>query len=171
MGFCSTKTTLPIPVMTEHFTIQTVKGHWCSAFLLLRNGGPRIQVGYEAKKAAAAGVNPWALYHQCEQQPCHFGEEVTSESVYLNFVGGTTEAYQHYTELVATQNNAQKTEQIFSGWSVSTTQEKLNADSILEQTNRLAKSPLFSTKLPERYPLYSIGIRLAIATRRLYPQC
>jgi len=112
-------------------------------FLTSEKWWPRIQVGYKAKKAETSGVNPWALYHQCEQQQCSFGEEVTSESVYLNFVGGTAAAYQHYTELVAAQNNAQKTEQIVSGWSVSVTQAKLNADSILEQTNRLAKSPLF----------------------------
>lgn len=121
-------------------------------FLTAEKWWPRIQVGYEAKKASASGVNPWALYHQCEQQQCHFGEEVTSESVYLNFVGGTVETYQHYTELVAAQNNAQKTEQIVSGWRLSATQGELNADSILEQTNRLAKSSLFQ-------PSYRSGIR------------
>lgn len=117
-------------------------------FLTSEKWWPRIQVGYEAKKAAAAGVNPWALYHQCEQQQCHFGKEVTSESVYLNFVDSAREAYQHYTELVAAQNNAQKSEQIVSGWSLSAPQAELNADALLEQTDRLAKSPLFQPSYP-----------------------
>ena len=126
-------------------------------FLTTEKWWPHIQAGYPAAERDASGVNPWSLYHQCEGEACRQGEEITSESIYLNFSMDAASGYQHYTELLALQNKAQKTEQIIGGWSLarpareisegstSTAADKLhlNAASIIEQTGLLAKNPLF----------------------------
>ena len=135
-------------------------------FLTTEKWWPRVQVGCQdgnrgrgsqgqRKKTSASGVNPWALYHQCEHQ-CASGEEITSETAYINFTEGATEAYKHYTELVA-RNVGQGSQSVpacrkpITAWTFSDTQESLDTNAILTQTDALAENPLFQ-------PSYTGGI-------------
>ena len=135
-------------------------------FLTTEKWWPRVQVGCQdnnrrrgsqaqRKKASASGVNPWSLYHQCEQQ-CASGEEVVSETAYINFTEGATAAYNHYTELVA-RNVEQASQSVpacrkpITAWTLSDTQEPFDRDTLLTQTDALAENPLFQ-------PSYAGGI-------------
>ena len=90
-------------------------------FLTTEKWWPRIQVGChknggrgsrgQGKRPSAAGVNPWALYHECHQQ-CNSGEEITSETAYINFADKASAAYEHYMSLMATQNSAPEGDRI-----------------------------------------------------------
>ena len=135
-------------------------------FLTTEKWWPRVQVGCQnnnrrrgsqaqRKKSSASGVNPWALYHQCEQQ-CASGEEIVSETAYINFTEGATAAYNHYTELVA-RNVEQASQSVpacrkpITAWTLSDTQEPFDRDTLLTQTDALAENPLFQ-------PSYAGGI-------------
>ena len=117
------------------------------------NGGQRSQSKAKNKKASVSGVNPWALYHQCNQQ-CHFDEEIISETVYINFTGGAKAAYEHYTALRAGKNGLtdvqSKTtrDESFAAWSFSDTSGPLDPDAILTQADALAEHPLFQPNSP-----------------------
>ncbi|RKU08859.1 hypothetical protein C6503_22380 [Candidatus Poribacteria bacterium] len=132
-------------------------------FLTTEKWWPRIQVGCQgnggqrsqsnAKKASVSGVNPWALYHQCRQH-CDAGEEILSETVYINFTGGAKAAYEHYTALRAKKSgltDVQSTmvrEDSFAAWSFSNTSEPLEPDAILTQAEALVEHPLFQPNAP-----------------------
>lgn len=135
-------------------------------FLTTEKWWPRVQVGCQdnngrrgsqaqRKKSSASGVNPWALYHQCEQQ-CASGEEIISETAYINFTEGATAAYNHYTELVA-RSVEQASQSVpacrkpITAWTLSNTQEPFDRDTLLTQTDALAENPLFQ-------PSYAGGI-------------
>ena len=135
-------------------------------FLTTEKWWPRVQIGCQdankgrgsqgqRKKSSASAVNPWALYHQCEQQ-CASGEEITSETAYINFTEGATAAYKHYTELVA-RNVEQASGSVpacrkpITAWTFPDTQESLDTNAILTQTDALAENPLFQ-------PSYTGGI-------------
>ena len=121
-------------------------------FLTTEKWWPQVQVGHQVMGKESPGINRWCLYHQCERYRCKKGEEVTSESVYLNFVDGAEAAYRHYTELVAAQNGAQTTKQLVSGWNLLDSEaaepEVEAANTYLEQTALLAESPLFRPQYP-----------------------
>ena len=121
-------------------------------FLTTEKWWPQFQIGHHVTGKESPGINRWCLYHQCERHRCKKGEEVTSESVYLNFADGAEAAYRHYTELVAAQNGAQTTNQFFGGWhlldSEAAGSEVEAANAYLEQTERLAESPLFRPQYP-----------------------
>ena len=128
-------------------------------FLTTEKWWPRIQVGCQqnskrgsqsnAKKASASGVNTWALYHQGMQR-CNFGEEVTSETAYINFTGGATAAYEHYTALLAVKGGQTPFDRNkpLTVWSFSDTPEPLDASTILTQADALAESPVFQPNYP-----------------------
>ena len=110
------------------------------------------------RKSSASGINPWALYHECRQQ-CNSGEEITSETAYINFTGEAAAAYKHYTASVATRNTAHKSKHIgdqtspiydtpTAAWTFSDTQEALDANTISTQTSALAENPLFQPNSP-----------------------
>ena len=117
-------------------------------FLTTEKWWPRIQVGCQAnaKKTSASGVNPWALYHQCPQS-CDTGEEILSETVYINFTGGAKAAYQHYTARKAEKKDVHTTtahNDSFAAWAL----EQLDPDTILTQADTLAEHPLFQPNAP-----------------------
>ena len=135
-------------------------------FLTTEKWWPRIQVGCSDKKRRGSqsqskktpGVNPWALYHQCGQE-CVSGEEIISETAYINFTDGATAAYKHYTESVAARNgvcdNGHVKAQSFPAshvpitvWTLSDAQESLDKNTIFAQTDALAESPLFQPNCP-----------------------
>ena len=136
-------------------------------FLTTEKWWPRIQVGCQAngqrgsrsnaKKTSVSRVNPWALYHQCPQQ-CNLGEEIVSETVYVNFAGGATAAYQHYTERLAAQHASEKNNietqahptstTPLTAWTFSDTSAALDADTVLTQAEALAGNPLFQPDYP-----------------------
>ena len=137
-------------------------------FLTTKKWWPRVQVGCQSnggrgsqahgRKSSASGINPWALYHECRQQ-CNSGEEITSETAYVNFTGETTAAYKHYTSMVAARNIAHESEYIeehtsstystpTAAWTLSDTQGVLDADTISTQTGALAENPLFQPNCP-----------------------
>ena len=127
-------------------------------FLTAEKWWPRIQVGCQSnsgsnsqsntKRASTSGVSPWSLYHLCEQQ-CDFGEEITSETVYLNFSGDAAACYEHYTQMLAMKNgcvedHASPTSDIpITAWNLSPTQLPLDANAILTQADELAENPFF----------------------------
>ena len=121
-------------------------------FLTTEKWWPQVQVGHQVIGKESPGINRWALYHRCERHRCKKGEEVTSESIYLNFVDGAEAAYRHYTELVAAQNGAQTTKQLVSGWNLldleAAEPEVEAASTYSEQTALLAESPLFRPQYP-----------------------
>ncbi len=128
-------------------------------FLTTEQWWPHVQVGYQ-KADDVSSVNLWSLYHKCEGRSCRQGEEITSESAYLNFSKDATSSYEHYTALLAAQNKAQRTSQIISGWSLASQVGRgtkrgaapdkpyLTAKSILEQTDRIVQNPLFQPGTP-----------------------
>ena len=137
-------------------------------FLTTEKWWPRIQVGChknggrgsrgQGKKSSASGVNPWALYHECRQQ-CESGEEITSETAYINFVGKASAAYEHYTSLIAARSIAHESPLIEAQptleyntpatmWTLSDTEGSLDANAILTQTDALAESPMFQPNCP-----------------------
>ena len=127
-------------------------------FLTAEKWWPRIQVGCQdnsrsnsrsrAKKTSTSGVNSWALYHLCEGQ-CDFGEEITSETVYLNFTGDAAACYEHYTQMLALKNNCAEVQTSptcdtpFTAWNLSLAQLPPDANNILTQADELAKNPFF----------------------------
>ena len=135
-------------------------------FLTTERWWPRIQVGCQAngrrgsqsnaKKTSGSGVNPLALYHQCVQQ-CNLGEEVVSETVYINFTGGAKAAYEHYTASLAAQGASEKNNREAQGpptdttpitaWTFSNT-EALDTNTVLTQAETLAGSSLFQPNYP-----------------------
>ena len=137
-------------------------------FLTTEKWWPRIQVGCQnnrgrgsraqSKKSSASGVNPWALYHQCKQA-CVSGEEITSETAYINFTEGASAAYKRYTKLVAAQNTRSEGDHIetqssptcrapITAWTLSDAQVPLDTNAILAQTDALAENPLFQPSYP-----------------------
>ena len=132
-------------------------------FLTTEKWWPRIQVGCQGnggqrsqsktKKASGSGVNPWALYHECGQR-CDAGEEIFSETVYINFTGGAKAAYDHYTALRGEKSghtDAQSTtagDNSFAAWSFSDTSKPLDPDAILTQADALAEHRLFQPNSP-----------------------
>lgn len=136
-------------------------------FLTTERWWPRIQVGCQAngrrgsqsnaKKTSVSGVNPLALYHQCVQQ-CNLGEEVVSETVYINFTGGAKAAYEHYTARLAAQGISEKNNieaqasptatTPITAWTFSNTSAALDTDTVLTQAETLAGSPLFQPNYP-----------------------
>ena len=133
-------------------------------FLTTEKWWPRIQVGCQgngrrgsrsnAKKDSVSVVNPWKLYHQCKQQ-CDSGEEIVSETAYINFTGGAKAAYEHYTARLAArhstkENNAgaQATSTPLTAWTFSDTSEVLDVDTVLTQAETLAEHPLFQPNSP-----------------------
>ena len=125
-------------------------------FLTTEKWWPRIQVGCQgnsgqrsrsnSKKTSA--VNPWALYHQCVQ-PCNTGEEILSETVYINFTDGAKAAYAHYTALRAKENGRTTArEDSFAAWSFSDTSAPLDPDALLTQADALLEHPLFQPNAP-----------------------
>lgn len=136
-------------------------------FLTTEKWWPRIQVGCQAngrrgsqsnaKKTSGSGVNPWALYHQCVQQ-CNLGEEIVSETAYINFTGGAKAAYEHYTACLATQRPSEKNNiesqaastatTPLTAWTFSNTSAALDANEVLTQVDTLAGNPLFQPNYP-----------------------
>ena len=131
-------------------------------FLTTEKWWPRIQIGCQNNRGRGSkktsGVNPWTLYHQCKQE-CVSGEEVTSETAYINFTEGATAAYKHYTELVAARNTPNEGDPIeaqsfsacrapITAWTISDTEGPLDTNAILAQTDALAENPLFQPNCP-----------------------
>ena len=130
-------------------------------FLTTEKWWPRIQVGCQgnggqrsqSKKGAVSGVNPWALYHQCLQH-CDAGEEILSETVYINFTDGAKAAYAHYTALRAEKSGFTDVQSqvdrddSFAAWSFADTSDPLDPDAILTQADALVAHPLFQPNAP-----------------------
>ena len=127
-------------------------------FLTTEKWWPRIQIGNRQsnsgsnsrsyKRASTSAANPWALYHLCKQQ-CDFGEEVTSEIVYLNFSGSAAACYEHYTQMLAQKNGcaephvSPESAKPIAAWNVSPAQLSLNTDTLLTQTDALTEDRFF----------------------------
>ena len=126
-------------------------------FLTTEKWWPRIQVGCRGKpksnsqsqkRTSASGANPWALYHLCKQR-CNFGEEITSETVYLNFSGSAAACYEHYTQMLALKNGCPEPhtspgyEGPIAAWNLSPAQLSLDANTILTQTDKLTENRFF----------------------------
>ena len=137
-------------------------------FLTTEKWWPRIQVGChrnggrgsrgQGKRSSASGVSPWALYHECRQQ-CNSGEEITSETAYINFADKASAAYEHYTSLIASQNTAHEGDYIQNQpplkystpatvWTLSDAEESIDANAILTQIDALAENPMFQPSCP-----------------------
>ncbi len=126
-------------------------------FLTTEKWWPRIQVGCQgnsgsnaksSRRASTFGANPWALYHLCKQR-CDFGEEVTSETAYLNFSGDAAACYEHYTRMLALKNGCAEPhtspadDKPITAWNLSPAQLSLDAKTILTQTDALTEDRFF----------------------------
>ncbi len=126
-------------------------------FLTTEKWWPRIQIGCRGKSASnsksykrtsTAGANPWALYHLCKQR-CDFGEEITSETVYLNFSGSAAACYEHYTQMLALKNDCAEphaspaSDRPITAWNLSPAQLSMDANTILTQTDELTENRFF----------------------------
>ena len=130
-------------------------------FITTNKWWPRMQIGYQvSKRKSQQGLTTWALYHDCEHKACQTGEEVTSEIGYLDFSDTASSSYTRYTERLAAENGVQTVpnlpenssyndQKTYSSWSLSSEdiQEDLGANNITEQTQSIAKSPLFKPGL------------------------
>lgn len=131
-------------------------------FLTTEKWWPRIQVGCQGnsgsnsqsnKRTSTSGANPWALYHLCGQK-CNFGEEITSETVYLNFTGGAAACYEHYTQMLALKNDCVEPDVLpasdtpITAWNLSAAQLPLEPNTILTQTDTLTANPFFQPNFP-----------------------
>ena len=137
-------------------------------FLTTEKWWPRIQVGCQSNggrgsqthsnRSSGSDINPWSLYHECRQR-CNAGEEITTETAYINFASEANAAYAHYTSLVAAQGIAPDGDHIEAqtsptykaptvAWMLSDIQETFDVDAILTQTDALAESPLFQPNAP-----------------------
>ena len=132
-------------------------------FLTNEKWWPRVQIGCQgnggrrsraqSRKASGSGISPWSLYHECQQQ-CKTGEEIASETAYINFTGGVAGAAEQYTALVAARNIAHKGEPDeaelppAAAWTFSNTDGALDAAALSAQTSALAESPLFQPNYP-----------------------
>ncbi len=131
-------------------------------FLTNEKWWPRIQVGCQGNSRRSSqsstktgsSVNPWKLYHQCEQQ-CDAGAEIISETIYINFTGGAKAAYEHYTTVLAAQYsnkvkhpNTQVLRSPLTAWTFADTSAPFNADTVLNQIDAIAEHPLFQPKYP-----------------------
>ena len=132
-------------------------------FLTTEKWWPRIQVGCQddsgsnsqsnTKKSSTSGANPWSLYHLCGQQ-CNFGEEITSETVYLNFAGDAAVCYEHYTQMLALKSGYTEADASLpcdtpiTAWNLSPAQLPLDANTILTQTDELKGNPFFQPNFP-----------------------
>ena len=126
-------------------------------FLTTEKWWPRIQIGCQSnsksnaqshKRSSTSGANPWSLYHLCKQR-CDFGEEITSETVYLNFSGSAAACYEHYTQMLALKNGCVEPDtspgdnRPITAWNISPAQPSLDANTILKQTDALTENQLF----------------------------
>ena len=131
-------------------------------FLTNEKWWPRIQVGCkrsgkrgsQSNNRKGSGVNPWKLYHQCQQQ-CDAGAEIISETAYINFTGGAKAAYEHYTAALAAHYspkrkhlNTQTLSTPLTAWTFSDTSVPSDADTLLNQIDTIAAHPLFQPKYP-----------------------
>lgn len=137
-------------------------------FITTNKWWPRIEIGYQAsKRKSQQGLTSWALYHDCEHKACQTGEEIASEIGYLDFSEDASASYSRYTERLAAENSVQKrpneseisadntttangmSQKTCSGWSFSSENMdgELRAGTIAEQTESIAKNPLFKPAL------------------------
>ena len=137
-------------------------------FLTTEKWWPRIQIGCQgnngrgaqaqSKKSSVSGISPWALYHEWRQR-CNSGEELTTETAYINFASEADAAYKHYISSVAAQRSAPDSDRLeaqtsptygtpTAAWMLSDIQEAFNVNTILTQTDALAENPLFQPNSP-----------------------
>ena len=122
-------------------------------FLSAHKWWSTIDVGYDSqtqKDQKDKGIDGWALRHRCEHQACAPGDEMKSESAYLNFCDSPTDAYQVYAETVAKRMNAQTPERAFSGWNPVRPGKKKRVDAayVLGQVNQISQNRLFFPPQP-----------------------
>ena len=164
-GFCLSQDNLPIQPYHNGLLHDTdSKKAFVFGFLTTERWWPHIQIGYQApKRKSPQGLTAWALYHNCERYACQAGEQVTSEIGYLDFSEDAASIYTRYLERVATENIGQtlpsapeqhpsdtalgkhSARSVFTGWNFSSEniEGELSAQLIKEQTQAIAKNPLF----------------------------
>ena len=132
-------------------------------FLTTEKWWPRIQVGCQnnggrgsqsrGKKSSTSGVNPWALYHECRQQ-CNSGEEVISETAYINFTGKAAASYEHYTSLMAQNTTTDEGQSVVendvptAAWTLSDSQGSFDANAVSAQVDALTENSLLQPNCP-----------------------
>jgi hypothetical protein len=124
-------------------------------FLSFQKWWSSIEVGYNSpnssnNRSENRGINQWSLYHRCEQHLCRPGEEMRTETAYLNFSEQATASYQTYTKMLAKRMTARELEHVFSGWSAYPNDEQtlLGEKYIVEQVEQLVQNPLFYPPSP-----------------------
>ena len=129
-------------------------------FLTTEKWWPRVQVGAQnkpgrGKQATGGGVHLWSLYNECRHR-CDSGEELLSETAYINFTGDLAEVCEHYTARAATSHTADQDDPPIkikgrtptAAWTLSNTEEALDSGSLLTQVEALAADPMFQPKYP-----------------------
>ncbi len=137
-------------------------------FLTAKKWWPRMHIGYKIpKRKTQQGLTKWSLYNDCENMECQSGEAFSSEIGYLDFSDEAHTSLERYTERIAAEHKVHTlqssqhistindtplnddTEKTVTGWTFSTEniQEQFSAKSIKEQTDFIAKSPIFNPNL------------------------
>ena len=130
-----------------------------------------MQIGYQgSKRKTQQGLTTWTLYHDCENKECQAGEVVTSEIGYLDFTEDANSSYVRFTERLAAESAAKTLQkslktvpsiQLIRATSLDkrfldgvfhlkTCRENLVQETIEEQTESIANSPLFNPALTGR---------------------
>ncbi len=142
------------------------KSSFLFGFITADKWWPRMQIGYQAtKRKTQQGITTWALYHDCENQPCQTGEELSSEVGFLEFTQDISSSYARYTERLAAENGVKldisddtdghkdspaavsDDYNTVSGWNLSSENipGDLSANTIAEQVRAIANNPCFTS--------------------------
>lgn len=137
-------------------------------FLTAKKWWPRMQIGFKnPKRKTQQGLTIWSLYNDCENMECQSGEVFTSEVGYLDFSDDVHLSFERYTERIAAEHNAHtlqspipittinettstnNIEKTITGWTLSSENihDNFGAKTIKEQTDFIAKSPIFNPNL------------------------
>ncbi len=120
-------------------------------FLSFKKWWSTILLGYDTQSQSSKGrqgVNIWAMHHHCDTT-CAPGEEIVSESAYINYAVPADEAQREYAELIAMHMDVKPPKQPFVSWAPAYLQpEALHEDAITEQLSWLERNSSRISKQP-----------------------
>jgi len=131
-------------------------------FLTFQKWLSHISIGYDSNLQTdknQKGVNKWNLYHRCENKTCRAGEEMLSESVYLNFSSPVSEARNIYTELAAQLMSAVTLDTVFSGWMCwQGDSSEISQEDVIRQLDWIVRHQEFYPITPKSIEYIQIGM-------------
>ena len=131
-------------------------------FLTFQKWFSHISTGYDSKLQAdknQKGINKWSLYHKGENNTCRAGEEILSESIYLNFSSSVSEARKIYTQLIAQLMGAVTLDAVFSGWVCwQGDSAEISEEHVMRQLDWITRHPEFYPTAAKSMEYIQIGL-------------